>query len=416
MSKFFTTSTNVKRDSFIWNTISSTLLAGMSALLLVVVVRTLNDLDAAIFSLGFSIAQMMLTIGYFDMRAFQVTDVAKKYDFNTYLSSRLITCVIMIGFSFIYVIIKEYDIYKATIILLLCFFKMIDAVEDVFHGELQLHGRLDIAAKLQSFRVLISIVVFSLCLVISYNLMLSLILTTIISILIVFTNIPIMRQYTELKLSKQYTTIYKLLLTCLPLFIGSYLSIYIGNSPKYAIDLYLEPVFQTYFNILFMPSFVINLFSSFAFRPILTSLALQFNEKKFSKYTKTISMLVIYSLFLTFIVIMISSFIGIPLLNLVYSVNLNGYKLELLLLLLGGGISAVGTILYYSLTIMRKQGLMLISYIITAAVTYFLTPFLVYNFGFSGASIAYVIIITIRALIYFVILVLCYKKHIKEIE
>ena len=60
---------------------------------------------------------------------------------------------------------------------------------------------------------------------------------------------------------------------CMPLFIGSYLTLYVGNAPKYAIDDFLELKYQTYYGILYMPSFVINLLSGFVFKPLLVDLS-----------------------------------------------------------------------------------------------------------------------------------------------
>ena len=65
----------------------------------------------------------------------------------------------------------------------------------------------------------------------------------------------------------------RLFLACLPLLVSSFLAAYLGNVCKYAIEAAGTEQMQTVFNVLFMPSFVINLFMIFLMRPTLTRLA-----------------------------------------------------------------------------------------------------------------------------------------------
>ena len=51
--------------------------------------RTPGISDAGILTIAFAIANLLVNIGKFGMRGFQVTDVRNQYCFNTYLSSRI---------------------------------------------------------------------------------------------------------------------------------------------------------------------------------------------------------------------------------------------------------------------------------------------------------------------------------------
>ena len=100
-----------------------------SVFLLFAVTRISGQTDAGIFSLAFSTAQMMLTIGYYEMRAFQVTDITTVYSFSDYLMSRILTCILMIVASVFFVWLSGYTPEKALIVVLVCVFKMFDALE-----------------------------------------------------------------------------------------------------------------------------------------------------------------------------------------------------------------------------------------------------------------------------------------------
>ena len=54
---------SAKSGAYIWNTINSMLNAGMSAVLLLVVSRSCGEDAAGNFTLAFSVAQLMVTIG-----------------------------------------------------------------------------------------------------------------------------------------------------------------------------------------------------------------------------------------------------------------------------------------------------------------------------------------------------------------
>ena len=49
-----------------------------SVLLMLMVTRILGIIDAGIFSISYSIAQLMLTIGWFSTRSFQVSDIKEE--------------------------------------------------------------------------------------------------------------------------------------------------------------------------------------------------------------------------------------------------------------------------------------------------------------------------------------------------
>ena len=99
----------------------------------------------------------MMAIGKYGIRQFQVSDVEEKYSFKEYTVARIITSIIMIAASFVYVGVNLasglYDSSKSIVIILICLAKVIDAVEDVIHGMFQQYLRLDVAGKILSIRM-----------------------------------------------------------------------------------------------------------------------------------------------------------------------------------------------------------------------------------------------------------------------
>ena len=102
---------------FIWNISGSMFNALLSTIVLLIVTRYLDKGDADIFNIAWSISQLMATIGTYQIRMYQATDIIPKYSFRQYLIFRFITIGIMLIVSVLYIMIKGYGTYKASVVL-----------------------------------------------------------------------------------------------------------------------------------------------------------------------------------------------------------------------------------------------------------------------------------------------------------
>ena len=129
---------NSKKDS-VWYILGSVCNAATSAILMIITLYLKGTIEAGMITISFTIAQQMLIIGRFEVRSYQITDVENKYTFYEYFIHRIIFCGMMIFFSVIYIVSKNYEKEKAMIIFLLCIYKMTEAFSDVFQGQFQKH-------------------------------------------------------------------------------------------------------------------------------------------------------------------------------------------------------------------------------------------------------------------------------------
>lgn len=164
---------NIEKNSVFWNMMSSGFNSVVSMFLLWIVTLINGVSDAGVFSLAFSTSQMMLTIGNYGMRNYQATDIRNKYTMGIYLSSRILTNIVMMCVVGIFVLAEGYYFEKACITILLCFLKVTDAMDDVYGGYYQQHGRLDIAGKVMTIRIAGYVIAFCISLVITHNMILS---------------------------------------------------------------------------------------------------------------------------------------------------------------------------------------------------------------------------------------------------
>lgn len=382
---------NIERRTAIWNMVSSILGAAQSAIFLLVVTHVCDAVYAGIFSIATTLGYQIIAIGSYGMRNFQATDVKQKYKFKEYLLSRYFTSIAMFIFLIGYVWIKDYNTEKALIILAFGVYKAVDVIEDVFHGEFQRYNRLDIGAISMTIRYVISFLVFAVVLITSHNLLFACICEAVISILVfIILTYEVIKPRKILSVQGALKHTGWLLRDCFPLFIGGFLYLYVCNAPKYAIDNCLSQESQMYFAILFMPVFVVNLLSSFVYRPLLVRMAICWNEKRNKEFWHMVMTQIALIFVLTIMGILGAYLCGTQILSLVYGVDVNPYRNCLVLLMFGGGFAALIGFLINVLTVMRLQTLLLLGYMVASVAALIVSNPIVSKLGIFGASVLYV--------------------------
>lgn len=405
MRSFLLNSKDIKKDSFIWNMIGSMLTAFQSVIMLAILTRVLSLYDAGVFTIAYASANLFLNIGKYGMRNYQVSDVKKQATFQDYLISRILTTFLMILVSVVYVVYasasNDYSFTKSLTIIWMCIFKVVDSIEDIFLGMYQQENRLDIGSKVLTVRMFLTILVFGSGLFITKDLLLSLIITTVFTILCCIYLIAITIGHFDIPKSKiNKKNIAILLSKCFPLFLGAFLAFYIGNAPKYAIDSQLNDNLQACYGFIAMPVFVIGLLNNFIFNPIIVKMSRQWNEKDFNGFFKNFKRQLLIVLGITIICEAGAFVCGIPILSILYNTDLSAYKNELLLLLLGGGFLALSGLLVTVTTIIRCQKHLAYGYIIVSVLAFFTSPIAVKHYEIMGAALIYTVLMLLLCIIF----------------
>lgn len=410
--KFLEKTNNIKRSSYTWNALNAIISALQNPVILLVITRTNGVYDAGVFSIAFAIATLMLYVGLYGLRRFQSSDLDEKYSFSEYHGMRILTCSMMIFVSIIYciygMIFTGYSMEKALVIFMICIVKVCQAYSDVYHGCMQQKGRLDVATKSSSIRYGLEMAAYAAMLVITRNLLLSTAAFMAASIAgLIFTSVNAGGNYCTYRPSFNRTKIKALAIEGFPLFASLFLNMYISNAPKYAIDAFLTEDIQAIYNMVFMPAFVVMLIANFIFNPILTTYAelwLESTRESIAKLKKQIRKQMLFILLLTVMGLAIAATIGIPVLSVIFGVDLTGYKMELCIVMLGGGALAYATYFSTVITVIRLQKTLIVCYGIIALAAKLLSKFFVLGYGIAGAAGMYAFLMTILALILFIII------------
>ena len=386
------------KQVFLWNLAGSVSNSFLSVVVLMIVTRMLTSTETDIFSLGWSISQMMATIGSFQVRMYKATDVCGVFKFGQYLEFRLFTLCLMIVSSVGYVLTKGYETYKAWIILILCLMRAVEALEDVFEGYFQQKERLDLVGKAVTYRVIITLVIFVVSLFVFHNLFVA-----VFALLVGFTisfilfNVRYAMSVKSFDLYKKWNRgkywVIKLFREVSPLFVNSFLIMMVINTPKLQIDQaitqgVLKDGDQTIFNILFMPASVLTLIY-IVFRPLLTKMAIEWNDGRKKQFLHIVLIMLGGLFALSILVLLAAWFLGIPVLSILYGIELRNCKSELIVLITGGFLYTFSNVFDNALIVMRKQYLLLISYLVSWIFVNITVNYFVTSYGLMGASLSY---------------------------
>ena len=375
--------------------------AGQSALILIFISYRYTMEEAGVFSIGYAISLLGMTLSKYGQRNFQVTDANEEFSFAEYRSSRWVTIAVAVLFVFGYMEFQysmgRYDLGKVIAILLIFSMKQIDSAEDVYYGMYQQQGRLDIGAKRYSERLIFSTVLFCFLAICRVPFILLLLIVVITSVIVAFFLIRIdAREVIGEKLqATTWKRIVELLRDSFTLCISSTLTVYIGNMPKYFIDIYLSDNLQARFGYLMMPAFVIMILSMVIFQPVIKDMGEAVNAGNKKLLSEYVRKQLIYITVITIFVLVAGGAFGIPVLNFLYNTDLSEYWMELVILFIGGGLYAVSQFMAVPIVSMRKHNDIAVIYVFSTIIAIPIGGWLVARFAILGASILYLVINTI---------------------
>ncbi|MFC2557756.1 MAG: lipopolysaccharide biosynthesis protein [Pauljensenia sp.] len=399
---------------YLWNTAAS-LMSSLAVVIMGVAIVRSGATDSfaraqyGLFTLALAIGQQYQTVGLYEVRTFHVTDVRRRFDFGTYLSTRLLTCLVMVGLiAYHSWTASTKEPYPAfTVIAAMALLRIFDAFEDVYYSEFQRSGRLDIAGKACFARIFTTTFLWSGLYWFTQDLLTSTLITFAVTcvVLIVAYGLPA-RGVFPLLPSLNVRGVAGILWECLPLFVAAFLNQYLANAPRFAIHAALGDEELGVFAIIYMPAVAINMLSLFVFRPLLTRMALRWTEGKRGEFFSIVRRGLLTTAGAFAIVAAVTYMIGPPLLTLVFGTDVSGYVGELMVLVLAGALNAASVILYYALATMRRLRAVLAVFVAAGATAYLLAPALTRSLAMMGASLTYAATMGLLALLFALVMLI----------
>ena len=400
------TGMSLEKENMIWNMTGSFFYAFASMVLSFLVLRIAGEEQGGIFSFGFStVGQQMFLLAYFGIRPFHITDGTNQYRFGDYLHHRYVTCALALLLGAGYLACIGYSWQKAQIIFLLIVYKVIDGFADVYESEFQRQGCLYLTGRSNTFRTILSVGIFLATLVSGAGLFAACAAAVLGQIAgVVLFDIVVLRELKRVDYGWSAKQGVSLTASSILLFVSVFLDFYIFSAAKYAIDAHLGDAASGYFNVIFMPTSVINLAAGFVIRPFLTYLTDCWNEHRFSDFKKKLLTIMAVIGGLTVLAVGGTVVLGRPVLVLLewllgksYSGTLTALWPAFIMIVLGGGFYAVLNLYYYALVILRRQKLIFGIYAVLTVLAAILAPRLTVALGIFGAAFAYLILMIVMS-------------------
>ena len=403
---------NIDRKNVIWNTLGAAFLSFNSLFFTIIVTRINGINDAGIFTYCYATACLLYFIGNYSGRTFQVTDITKKNSDTDYIYNKIITCSIMMLAVITFVLIKQYDIHKSILLIVLCSYKCVEAFAEGIYAIIQKNGNLYQVGISMFSKGIISLLMLLIIDLLTHNLILSSLSIVIVNILfIILYDVKNARKVKIVKTKFTKEASIRLFKIGFFTFILTFLCTYLISAPRYAIDDVLEDNLQTIFGIIIMPATLMGLLAQFIIQPSLTRISDKIKNKNYNELKKIIIILISIIISLGVIVTFVAWLLEVPVLEFIYGVELRPYFTSMMTIIVGSILYALSSILSSLLIAMRRTLGQAIIYGIMAIITTITSYILVRKIEIQGASITYFVTMFILAFAFLIYTIIAMNKY-----
>lgn len=382
---------------YVWSGIGMGAWGMVFPILTVVVTQVMGTELAGMFSMAFVTGSLLMIVGNYGVRTFQVSDLDEEHSFNDYQISRIVTCLAMMAAGLCYCLVRGYGPDMLAISLGVYFYKMVDGLADVYEGRLQQMHKFYLSGISQAFRSVTVLVAFSLVLFVARSLPIACAAMAIAAFAtFLFLTLPL--ALLETPKSRRWTPsgVVGILRQCFPLFAALFLYALIDNMPKFVMEGSLSYDNQLYFNALYFPAQGILLSIGFVYRPLLVRMAAIWADRASRrKFDLIIVAIVGVIVAMTLVTAFMMGWIGIPLMGFFYGIDFEQFRGLAYIMVAAGGVTALIDFLYQVITVLRRQKAVTRLYLITFGFSLFVPILLVSFTGLPGAVIGYLIVMSI---------------------
>ena len=401
-----------QKKDYIWNSIGSFLQSAISPILLIVITRLNGVGDSGLFSFAMSLSVVFWAISLWGGRTYQVSDAKKEFSSGDYIVVRFISSLIVAVFSISFCVLSGYDLIKTELIMVLVSFKILESIADSMYGVLQIHNRLYIAGISLTMKSVFSFMLFTLVDILTKNIIYGALSIFIVNIaVVIFYDIPWMKHVESVGLTKKnIMQAGKIMKKTAEVFVVVFLTMFSLNIPRYFLDKYHYDQIG-YFGIMAMPITLLTLFISFVLQPNVVNLSELLKEKKIKEFTKIVSKIDFITFTLGILFVVSSYLIGVWALNTVFGIDINNFRIDLTIMVIGAVANAFVSIYVNLLIILRRFKGQFYTLLVTNILAVVLSVYLIDRLAMLGSVLVFMTISFLQA----IILLFIYKRSLKNV-
>ena len=401
-----------QKKDYIWNSIGSFLQSAISPILLIIITRLNGVGDSGLFSFAMSLSVVFWAISLWGGRTYQVSDVKKEFSSGDYIVVRFISSLIVAVFSISFCILSGYDLIKTELIMVLVSFKILESIADSMYGVLQIHNKLYIVGISLTMKSVFGFMLFTLVDILTKNIVYGALSIFIVNIaVVIFYDIPWMKHVESVGLTKKnIMQAGKIMKKTAEVFVVVFLTMFSLNIPRYFLDKYHYDQIG-YFGIMAMPITLLTLFISFVLQPNVVNLSELLKKKKIKEFTKIVSKIDFITFTLGILFIVSSYLIGVWVLNTVFGIDINNFRIDLTIMVIGAVANAFVSIYVNLLIILRRFKGQFYTLLVTNILAVILSIYLIDRLAMLGSVLVFMIISFLQA----IILLFIYKRSLKNV-
>ena len=377
------------RENTLWNAFGCLFYLGCQWLTTVLVVLLSSGYDnSGILAYAMSIGNMFASISLYKIRTYQVSDINNRFSSGNYVALRLFTIFASLVLSGIYLAIMTHNtrLIAATLVYLL--FKGDETFSDALYGIEQKNGRMDYIGKSQIIRGFASLIGFSGTLVITNSLNFAIIGMFLLCAAVTLAyDLPHARLFGNITPQITKSQLIDLLKACFfptiaNLFATSIVSV---ARQRYGI-LEGETLLGIYASIA-TPAVLIQAATNYLYSPLIGQLASTLSNKGISAYKRAYVKVLLLILLCMGALVALLSFLGGPLLVLVYGQEIAEYTWIFPFVLIST--TSIGILLYVneSLLILRNGTIQVALNFLSIAIVVVGSTFAISTFGMNGVNL-----------------------------
>ena len=401
-----------QKKDYIWNSIGSFLQSAISPILLIVITRLNGVGDSGLFSFAMSLSVVFWAISLWGGRTYQVSDVKKEFSSGDYIVVRFISSLIVAVFSISFCILSGYDLIKTELIMVLVSFKILESIADSMYGVLQIHNKLYIVGISLTIKSVFGFIIFAIVDILTKNIVYGALSIFIVNIaVVIFYDIPLMKHVESVGLTKKnIMQAGKIMKKTAEVFVVVFLTMFSLNIPRYFLDKYHYDQIG-YFGIMAMPITLLTLFISFVLQPNVVNLSELLKKKKIKEFTKIVSKIDFITFTLGILFVVSSYLIGVWALNTVFGIDINNFRIDLTIMVIGAIANAFVSIYVNLLIILRRFKGQFYTLLVTNILAVILSIYLIDRLAMLGSVLVFMIISFLQA----IILLFIYKRSLKNV-
>lgn len=401
-----------QKKDYIWNSIGSFLQSAISPILLIVITRLNGVGDSGLFSFAMSLSVVFWAISLWGGRTYQVSDVKKEFSSGDYIVVRFISSLIVAVFPISFCILSGYDLIKTELIMVLVSFKILESIADSMYGVLQIHNKLYIVGISLTIKSVFGFIIFAIVDILTKNIVYGALSIFLVNIaVVIFYDIPWMKHVESVGLTKKnIMQAGKIMKKTAEVFVVVFLTMFSLNIPRYFLDKYHYDQIG-YFGIMAMPITLLTLFISFVLQPNVVNLSELLKEKKVKEFTKIVSKIDFITFTLGILFVVSSYLIGVWVLNTVFGIDINNFRIDLTIMVIGAVANAFVSIYVNLLIILRRFKGQFYTLLVTNILAVVLSIYLIDKLAMLGSVLVFMTISFLQA----IILLFIYKRSLKNV-